>query len=55
MHNYFNEIIDKLVESGMEELSAIALVTKMMEEEADEFIYWRDYYDAEKCNSQFVS
>ena len=49
MHNYFNEIIDKLVESGMEELEAIALVTKMMEEEAEDFVYWDEYF--QECKS----
>ena len=40
MHDAFNEIIDRLIASGMEEYDAIALVTMMMEEEAREFVFW---------------
>ena len=39
MHDSFNEIIDRLIESGMEEYDAIALVTRMLEEEARDFVF----------------
>ena len=45
MHDYLNEIIDRLIDSGMNELEAIELITLMLEEEAKEFIYWQDYFD----------
>ena len=44
MHDAFNEIIDRLIESGMEEYDAIALVTRMLEEDARNFVFWDDYY-----------
>ena len=47
MHDAFNEIIDKLIESGMEEYDAIALVTRMMEEEALDFVFFDDLFQIE--------
>ena len=47
-HDYFNEIIDRLIVSGLKEYDAIALVTKMMEEEADGFIAARNYFEREE-------
>lgn len=39
MHDAFNEIIDRLIESGMEEYDAIALVTQLLEQEARSYGY----------------
>ena len=55
MHDAFNEIIDRLIESGMEEYDAIALVTQMMEEEARDFVFWDDYYNREGLENGLVS
>ena len=44
MHDAFNEIIDRLIASGMEEYDAIALVARMMEEEARAFILFDDLF-----------
>ena len=55
MHDAFNEIIDRLIESGMEEYDAIALVTMMMEEEAREVVFWDDYYNHEKLENGLIS
>ena len=38
MCDAFNEIIDRLIESGMEEYDAIALITQLLEQEARSFI-----------------
>ncbi len=55
MHDAFNEIIDRLIESGMEEYDAIALVTRMMEEEARDFVFWDDYYNHKDLENGLIS
>ena len=55
MHDAFNEIIDRLIESGMEEYDAIALVTQMMEEEARDFVFWDDYYNHKDLENGLIS
>ena len=47
MHNAFNEVIDRLIESGMEEYDAIALVTQLLEQEARAFILFDDLFKVE--------
>lgn len=51
MHDAFNEIIDRLVASGMDEYDAIALVTQLLEQEARTFILFDDLF---KTKSYFV-
>lgn len=55
MHEAFNEIIDRLIESGMEEYDAIALVARMMEEEARNFVFWDDYYSRDRLENGMIS
>ena len=55
MHNAFNEIIDRLIASGMEEYDAIALVTRMMEEDARAFVFWDDYYSNHILENNLIS
>jgi len=55
MHDAFNKIIDRLIESGMEEYDAIALVTRMMEEEARDFVFWDDYYNHKDLENGLIS
>ena len=55
MHDAFNEIIDRLIASGMEEYDAIALVTQMMEEEARDFLFWDDYYSRDRLENGMIS
>ncbi len=50
MHDAFNEIIDRLIESGMEEYDAIALITQLLEQEARTFILFDDLFKT-KSNS----
>jgi len=49
MHDAFNEIIDRLIESGMEEYDAIALITQLLEQEARDFIFLDDLFKVESC------
>ena len=51
MHDAFNAIIDRLIESGMEEYDAIALITQLLEQEARAFILFDDLF---KVESYFV-
>ena len=55
MHNAFNEIIDRLIASGMEEYDAIALVTRMLEEDARNFVFWDDYYSHDLHDTDMIS
>ncbi|MBR2544622.1 MAG: hypothetical protein IKP88_04440 [Lachnospiraceae bacterium] len=55
MHDSFNEIIDRLIESGMEEYDAIALVTRMLEEDARNFVFWDDYYNHKDLENGLIS
>ena len=55
MHDAFNEIIDRLIESGMEEYDAIALVTRMLEEDARNFVFWDDYYSYDRHDTGMIS
>ena len=55
MHNAFNEIIDRLIASGMEEYDAIALVTRMLEEDARNFVFWDDYYSHDLHDTGMIS
>ncbi len=47
MHDAFNEIIDRLVASGMDEYDAIALITQLLEQEARDFILFDDLLKVE--------
>jgi hypothetical protein len=38
MHDAFNETIDRLIASGLDEYDAIALITQLLEQEAKSFI-----------------
>ena len=40
-----NETIDRLIDAGMREPDAIALVCRLLEQQAREFIYWDDYFN----------
>ena len=55
MHDAFNEIIDRLIESGMDEYDAIAPVTRMMEEEARDFVFWDNYYNHKDLENGLIS
>ena len=44
-HDYLNEVIDRLIDSGMEEYEAVALVTCLLEQEAKNFLLMTDYFD----------
>ncbi len=44
MHDTFNETIDRLVASGMDEYDAIALITQLLEQEARTFILFDDLF-----------
>ena len=47
MHDAFNETVDKLIAGGMDEYDAIALVTKLLEQEARTFVLFDDLFKAE--------
>lgn len=49
MHDALHETIDRLVETGMDEYDAIALITQLLEQEAKEFIQFDDLYKSELC------
>ena len=55
MHDAFNEIIDRHIASGMEEYEAIALVTRMLEEDARNFVFWDDYYSRDRLENGMIS
>lgn len=44
MSDVFNEVIDRLIQSGMEEYDAIALITQLLEEEAENFVFFDKMY-----------
>ena len=46
MHDAFNETINRLVDSGMDEYDAIALITELLEQEARDFINFDDEFNS---------
>lgn len=50
MHEAFNKLIDQLIESGMDEYEAIALVTQVMEEEAKDFVLFDYLFNSDKVD-----
>jgi len=43
-HDFPNEVIDRLTESGMEEIEAVRLVTLLLEQEAYDFVMTDQMY-----------
>ena len=47
MRDAFNEVIDRLVASGIDEYDAVALITQLLEQEAWAFVFFDDLFKLE--------